>query len=624
MKTMTKLAIPALLVSIALVLWMTSTDSVLAQGQSGTGLSGSKTAVAHLERTFHWTIAKSATPGTLNMFRGDSGSVQYTVTVAKDNGTDKYFVNGQICVSNTGSVATENLAITDEVMYQPGGGYQTLATASVDLSAMPVLAAGQTYCYPYKIYVTPVAGASAYKNVAHITITNHSGHLGTPWGPNPASSDFQFPTTPDVLINDSIQVTDQGGRSWTFSASGSQSYNKTFTCDTDKGIKSNTATITQTGQTSSASVTVNCYALQVTKDASTSFKRTFSWDIAKSANPSALTLATNQSSPVSYSVVVSTTGYTDSLWAVNGNITVTNPAPISATINGVSDVVSTGLAATPSCPVTFPYALAAGATLACTYSRSLADASTRTNTATATLQNTPSGTADFTGSATVDFGQATINAVDRCIDVSDTFNGSLGTVCQGVDALPKTFTYNRTIGPYTTCGDRNVDNTASFVTNNTGATDSANARVSVHVPCAGCTLTIGYWKTHAGFDPQPDMVTPHLPQWLGTSGGPKSQNVTTAALAVQFLNLNGSNNSFDASNGINRLYAQLLAAKLNIANGADGSAVASTISAADAFLATHDSLDWISLSEAEKNQVSAWATMLDNYNNGLIGPGHCS
>ena len=80
---------------------------------------------------------------------------------------------------------------------------------------------------------------------------------------------------------------------------------------------------------------------------------------------------------------------------------------------------------------------------------------------------------------------------------------------------------------------------------------------------------------------------------------------------------------FAASNGINKLYAQLLAAKLNIANGASGSAIASTISAADAFLAANDSLSWKGLSKASQNTVLGWMTALDNYNNGLSGPAHC-
>lgn len=133
-----------------------------------------------------------------------------------------------------------------------------------------------------------------------------------------------------------------------------------------------------------------------------------------------------------------------------------------------------------------------------------------------------------------------------------------------------------------------------------------------------CTRTIGYWKTHAGFGPQADVVTPLLPLWLGTSGGVKSVHVTTAALAVSLLDKSG-----DASNGINKLYAQLLAAKLNIANGASGSAVLQTITRADLFLATHSAADWTSLSSAQRQQVLAWAATLDDYNNGRLGPAHC-
>jgi hypothetical protein len=137
-------------------------------------------------------------------------------------------------------------------------------------------------------------------------------------------------------------------------------------------------------------------------------------------------------------------------------------------------------------------------------------------------------------------------------------------------------------------------------------------------PAAECTRTIGYWMNHAGFGPQADVVTPLLPLWLGTAAGTRSIHVTTAALAVSLLDRSG-----DASNGINKLYAQLLAAKLNIANGADGSAVLQTITPADAFLAQHGAADWGSLSSAQRQQVLAWMSTLDDYNNGRVGPGHC-
>lgn len=140
-------------------------------------------------------------------------------------------------------------------------------------------------------------------------------------------------------------------------------------------------------------------------------------------------------------------------------------------------------------------------------------------------------------------------------------------------------------------------------------------------PGAGCTLTIGYWKTHAGFTGRnPDQVTPLLPVWLGTPGGTDSIEVTTAQQAVDTLSMKVYG---DPSNGITKLYAQLLGAKLNIASGADGSAVASTIAAADAFLATHSYTDWASLTLTQQQQVLTWMNTLDEYNIGAIGPGHC-
>lgn len=33
--------------------------------------------------------------------------------------------------------------------------------------------------------------------------------------------------------------------------------------------------------------------------------------------------------------------------------------------------------------------------------------------------------------------------------------------------------------------------------------------------------------------------------------------------------------------------------------------------------------DWGSLTRAQRQQVLGWASTLDNYNNRLIGPGHC-
>jgi hypothetical protein len=122
------------------------------------------------------------------------------------------------------------------------------------------------------------------------------------------------------------------------------------------------------------------------------------------------------------------------------------------------------------------------------------------------------------------------------------------------------------------------------------------------------------------FGPQDDVVTPLLPQYLGTIGGEKTIAIDTSGKAVEALMMDLG----EPSNGITKLYAQLLAAKLNVANGADGSAVGQTMGDSDDFLAETDYTSWSGLLKGEKDSVNSWMTMLDQYNNGLIGPGHCS
>jgi hypothetical protein len=451
----------------------------------GTTLTADLSATAHWMRTFAWTIDKSVTPATWNLFTGDSGTSQYTIALTKDAGTDEYYVDGTVTVTNGGSNPTDMLAITINLEYGPS--WPTIASITLDLSGHPIIGAGGSYSYPYKITIpSPYHTGSTYRIEAYVTIMNHNGHLGSPFGPSP-QSDTILPSTP-TPINNEIHVTDTNGGSWTFSASGSQTYTKTFTA-ADEGDNDNTATITETDQTADATVTVNVYDLEVTKDASTSFTRTYGWSIDKSADQTELHLSTGESTSVGYTVTVDTTGSTDSDWAVTGNIHVHNPAPMAAVITSVSDVVSGVGDATVDMGVTFPYTLAAGATLDGTYTLSLPDASTRTNTATATLQNydydyllspTESSTTDFSGTASVSFSSPTITDVHKTVTVTDTLQGTLGTLTYGVDTLPTTYTYSRTIGPYATTGERDIDNTASVKSGDT-TLDSDGWEVVVYV-----------------------------------------------------------------------------------------------------------------------------------------------
>ena len=136
----------------------------------------------------------------------------------------------------------------------------------------------------------------------------------------------------------------------------------------------------------------------------------------------------------------------------------------------------------------------------------------------------------------------------------------------------------------------------------------------------GCTYSKGYWKNHAGFGPQADELSKLLPIWLGDDDGESSMAVTDAQTAVNLLSQDVYGHP---RNGITKLYAQLLAAKLNIVNFANPADIHEVIGNADAFLADHDWMDWDMLGQADRQMVLGWKDMLDQYNNGLIGPGHC-
>lgn len=567
----------------------------------------SKTANPSYTRTWDWDIDKVA-DATYDMFTGDSVSHEYTVSVDPSYEDSDWQVTGQITIHNPNAWTITDINVGDSL---DNGG-----VCVVD-SYDDTLLSGETlvvdYTCTYSTEPSPKSGINtATVGYEDYDETYYSYH---------AHQSFEF-TDPTTEINPVISVDDtyDGELGSADRAYAEWSYSRTFTCDGDEGTHVNTATINETGESEDATVVVNCYALQVTKDAYTSFTRTYDWTIDKTGDQSELTLEIGQPYTVNYTIVVDAS-YTDSDWTVDGNISVYNPAPMAATLVSISDVVSDDIAATVDCGVTFPYELAAGGTLNCTYSADLPDATDRLNTATAELQNTPSGTTNFPGMADVLFENAEITEIDECIDVTDSYYGDLGTVCYA--DLPVSFQYSRVVGAYATCGDYEVNNTASFVANDTETTGDDSWIVDINVPCNGCTLTIGYWKTHAGFGPQDDMLSQFLPKWLGTHlfdvAIGKSIQVTTAGQAVDILSFNNV-----ASNGINKLYAQLLAAKLNIAAGASGSSISSSITAADLFLTIKNADDWSSLTKAQQKSVLAWITTFDNFNNGLIGPGHCS
>jgi hypothetical protein len=357
-----------------------------------------------------------------------------------------------------------------------------------------------------------------------------------------------------------------------------------------------------------------CFDIELTvrKTATTTFTRNYGWTIAKSADQTTLTLSSDQTFIVNYSIVATKDAGVDSNWAVSGTITVTNPYQLGPA-NGVAvtDVISgsSGPPITVTCPST---TISAGQSIVCTYdSVSLPGGTERTNTATATATNLGSGT----GTANVTFG-APSTKVDDCVTISDSYSG--GPQGQSTCAT-KTFTYSRAIDAgILTCGVNTVENTATLTSDN-GAPETDNHTVTVNKDCpptGGCTLTQGYWRTHSDRGPAPYDNTWALLGGLAEdtifylSGKTYYQVLWTAP----------------AGNAYYVLANQFIAAKLNGLAGSNTTAITDALAQADNLFRAHTpaSVAGLKGTSAIRQQFLTLATQLDNYNNGVIGPGHCS
>jgi hypothetical protein len=131
---------------------------------------------------------------------------------------------------------------------------------------------------------------------------------------------------------------------------------------------------------------------------------------------------------------------------------------------------------------------------------------------------------------------------------------------------------------------------------------SATVLGTTTVQGQNCTYTIGYWKTHPDAWPVTSLT-------LGT--------VTYGA--AQLLRI------LDApvkGNGLVSLAHQLIAAKLNVLDGADPTAAAGAMSNADALVGGL-LVPPVGSGYLAPSATSSTTQTHDDYNNGVIGPGHC-
>jgi hypothetical protein len=123
-----------------------------------------------------------------------------------------------------------------------------------------------------------------------------------------------------------------------------------------------------------------------------------------------------------------------------------------------------------------------------------------------------------------------------------------------------------------------------------------------------CTFTQGYWKTHPSAWP-----ASCLPMTLGSNSYTQTQLLSILGQAV-------------VGNGAVSLAHQLIAAKLNVCQGAiPGSTISGCIASANTLLSAcgANKIPPIGTCSLSTSSTYAANTCLDNFNNGVTGPGHC-
>jgi hypothetical protein len=132
----------------------------------------------------------------------------------------------------------------------------------------------------------------------------------------------------------------------------------------------------------------------------------------------------------------------------------------------------------------------------------------------------------------------------------------------------------------------------------------------------GCTFTQGYWKTHG---PVGCLTGNNETAWPADV---LANGLTLGTVGYTADELCSIFNKPAAGNGLISLAHQLIAAKINVANGADDTEVAQCIADADALIGGLG-IPPVGSGSLSSDATSSLTTCLDNFNKGTTGPGHC-
>jgi len=453
-----------------------------------------KTAAYKYDEAVTWTIAKKVKKSTdasftgssvtFDLWNGDNATANYQVVVDKTVTKTNNRVEGVITIHNQTDGAFSVSNVTD-----------TFEGTTVNVTCpSATVAKNSTLDCPYVVNLqsAPVLTPTKF-NTASATLT--SGNLTlTLQGKAPVNGPGELGSTTGFQT---VHVTDNFNGGGAVAIAGSPisddatltPSNKVFTCATDKGTKTNVATITETGQTAQASVTTNCYSLNVTKTATPAQGDVFDWTITKGVTPASRTMYTGDQGEFQYAVNY-TKGAPVSTRTVSGTVTVENPSSSSGSIivaQPTDQVIADAnnpqaINVSLTCPGgAFPRTLTAGASFQCTYGNvALPNGNSRTNRASAQGTIPTNNNKTFTGDAPIGFGNVVPSTTNNAVSISDPNDPSSP---RGPFTASGSFNYISTHACGTT---RTVNNTANM-TSADGLNKNSN-EVTITITCVAPTV----------------------------------------------------------------------------------------------------------------------------------------
>ena len=393
-------------------------------------LTATKTADADYTRTYTWDITKDWDSEYWKFIGDPATSHAYEVSVDQTVTDSAFGVSGTITVKNPTPFIV-GFSVTDWVDATTEAAVNCPADQLAPNDGAEGGADEVTCTYTYT-YTASLGGAVDGTNTATIT-SNNADVLGAV-----ATADYTFGDPTTIVGYPAINVTDTNGEAWTASGDDSWKYNNDFACSTNPadytdGFYSydhvNTATITETEQSDDATVTVNCYAPVVTKNAKASYDETWTWTLKKSVDQTDQSGFPGDVLDWTWTVTVDEF-FAEDNFVVSGGITVKNPSgsPGNMTVDLADELDDTTIATVDCGAGVTSVTVAPGATETCSYSASPTGLTATLNTATGTFNSiNVIATADVTFVKNVVNGTATVDDDQESDFPVNLVAGDLGT-----------------------------------------------------------------------------------------------------------------------------------------------------------------------------------------------------